>query len=407
MAAQVSSRLGFAAAAGMVPGWIPMARTKREVVWATHETRFSRRREGVEESGVGGAGRLFPHGRCLETSCPFDCKDGCGCKMGKLLLAPMEGLVDDVLRDVLTRVGGYDLAVSEFLRVAGNLLPARAFRRVCPELARGSRTLAGTPVAVQLLGSDPACLAENAAQLVALSPAGIDLNFGCPAPTVNRHGGGATLLADPEQLYRIAAAVRRAIPAAIPFTAKMRLGVSDTARTLDCARALEAGGIVSLVVHARTREEGYRPPAHWEWVARIGEVVRRPVTANGEVWTTEDHARCCAMSSSPDVMIGRGAVADPFLAERIRALARGEAVAVDRSRDWCRLLPLLASYWQQVRAKVSARQAPGRLKLWLAALRRNFVEADALFVAVRPLRGVEEVDRVLALHGVPVTPAAV
>lgn len=325
--------------------------------------------------------------------------------MGRLLLAPMEGLVDDVMRDVLTRAGTYDLAVSEFIRVSGSLLPIRAFRRICPELSQASCTRAGTPVVVQLLGSDPACLAENAAQLAELSPAGIDLNFGCPAPTVNRHGGGASLLADPEQLFRIAAAVRRAVPQAIPFSAKMRLGISDTARTLDCARALAAGGIVSLVVHARTKTEAYRPPAHWEWVARISEVVQPPVVANGEVWTTDDHGRCCAVSASQDVMIGRGAVADPFLAERIRALAVGVAIATDRSHDWCRLLPLLASYWQQVCAKVSARHAPGRLKLWLGALRRNFVEAEALFIAVRSLCGVAEVTCELLRHGVPVLPA--
>jgi tRNA-dihydrouridine synthase C len=324
--------------------------------------------------------------------------------MGKLLLAPMEGLVDDLLRDVLTRVGGYDRAVSEFIRVSGSLLPVRAFLRSCPELAREGRTAAGTPVVVQLLGSDPACLADNAARLAALSPAGIDLNFGCPAPTVNRHGGGATLLADPERLFAIVAAVRRAVPVAIPFTAKMRLGVHDTSRTLDCARALEAGGIDALVVHARTRAEGYRPPAHWEWVARIDEVVQRPVIANGEVWTATDHSRCCALSGCDDVMIGRGAVADPFLAERIRALAGGEEIAGDRSPDWRRLQPLLADYWQQVCARVSARQAPGRLKLWLAALRRNFVEADALFVAVRPLRAVDEVSAALVRHGIMLPP---
>ena len=327
--------------------------------------------------------------------------------MGKLLLAPMEGLVDDVLRDVLTRVGGYDLAVSEFVRVSGSLLSPRAFRRACPELARGSRTRAGTPVAVQLLGGDPQCLADNAAQLAQLSPAGIDLNFGCPAPRVNRHGGGAMLLADPEQLLRISAAVRRAVPAEIPFTAKMRLGVRDTSRTLDCARALAAGGVVALVVHARTRLEAYRPPAHWEWIERISEVVHLPVIANGEVWTTADHARCCAVSGSDDVMIGRGAVADPFLARRIRALAAGEPVDADRSADWRQLQPLLASYWQQVCAKVVDRHAAGRLKLWLAALRRNFVDADALFVAVRTLRSVAEVSRVLERHGVAVRqPAA-
>lgn len=101
--------------------------------------------------------------------------------MGKLLLAPMEGLADCVLRDVLTRLGGYDGAVTEFVRVSGSLLPPRTFRRICPELDNGSRTPAGTPVVVQLLGSDAACMAENAQQLAALMPAGIDLNFGCPA----------------------------------------------------------------------------------------------------------------------------------------------------------------------------------------------------------------------------------
>jgi len=123
----------------------------------------------------------------------------------------MEGLADSVLRDVLTRIGGYDGAVTEFIRVSGNLLPQRTFLRICPELTNGSRTYAGTPVVVQLLGSDPVCMADNAAQLAALAPAGIDLNFGCPAPTVNRHGGGATLLDDPERMRRIVLAVRQAV----------------------------------------------------------------------------------------------------------------------------------------------------------------------------------------------------
>lgn len=326
--------------------------------------------------------------------------------MAKLLLAPMEGLLDDVLREVLTAVGGYDLAVSEFIRVSGNLLPRRVFRQRCPELDRGSRTAAGTPLVVQLLGSDPTMLAENAAQLATLAPAGIDLNFGCPAPTVNRHGGGATLLADPERLFSICSAVRQAIPAAIPFTAKMRLGISDTEKTLDCARALAAGGIVSLVVHARTRADGYRPPAHWEWVARVRSAVSVPVVANGEIWTAEDYRRCCVVSDGTDVMLGRGAVADPFLARRIRAQAAGERLNVDRSADWRELQPLLDVFWQRIGAKVHPPHAPGRLKLWLNALRRTFVEADILYQIVRPLRRVDEVEGALRAHGVPITPRA-
>ena len=321
----------------------------------------------------------------------------------------MEGLADCVLRDVLTRVGGYDGAVTEFVRVSGTLLPAKSFRRICPELDHGSRTFAGTPVVVQLLGSDPACLAENAAQLAQLAPAGIDLNFGCPAPTVNRHGGGAMLLDDPEHIGRITCAVRQAVPASIRVSAKMRLGVSDPGRAIECARAFEAGGVSSLVVHARTKVEGYRPPAHWEWIAHISAAVSVPVIANGEVWTPEDYRLCRTISTCADVMLGRGAVADPFLVRRIRAMTLGAeapvqgpaAAAAARDAEWLELLPLLAEFWSQVRGRVEARHAPGRLKLWLASLRRRFVQAEALYWAVRPLRGCEEMSRALELHGVP------
>src|SRR6185503_11882222 len=158
-----------------------------------------------------------------------------------ILLAPMEGLLDFVLRDILTRVGGIDRCVSEFIRVTGSLLPERAFLRVVPELRHGGRTPAGVPVRAQLMGSDPVCLAENAARLAGLGPAGIDLNFGCPAKTVNRHGGGAALLDDPELIGRIVAAVRRAVPAPVAVSAKMRLGFNDDSRSLDCALAIEAG----------------------------------------------------------------------------------------------------------------------------------------------------------------------
>lgn len=312
----------------------------------------------------------------------------------------MEGLADCVLRDVLTRLGGYDGAVSEFVRVSGTALPERTFRRISPELSRGGRTLAGTPVAVQLLGSDAESMAANAATLARLNPPGIDLNFGCPAPTVNRHGGGATLLDEPRRLELIARAVRDAVPAAIPVSAKMRLGVSDTARALDCARALEAGGVALLTVHARTRDEGYRPPAHWDWVARIREAVAVPVVANGEVWTVEDYLRCRAVTGCADVMIGRGAVKDPFLARRIKACADGCEDKADAVAEWSELRQLIGEFWHQVQGRVVPAHAPGRLKLWLNSLRGHFSGAEALYQTVRPLRGIAETDRALLAHGV-------
>ncbi|HQZ01175.1 MAG TPA: tRNA-dihydrouridine synthase [Thauera sp.] len=321
----------------------------------------------------------------------------------RLLLAPMEGLLDDVLRAALTASGGYDYAVTEFARVSGTVLPARFFRRVAPELTRGSLTEGGTPVRVQLLGSDPACMADNAACLAGLAPAGVDLNFGCPAQTVNRHRGGAALLDEPELLSRIARAVSRALPPAIPLSAKMRLGIADTGRAIECAQALSEGGAQSLIVHARTKADAYRPPAHWEWVARIDEAVAVPVVANGEVWCAADWQRCRAVSGVDDVMLGRGAVADPYLAARIRAGRLDPPDAGERAREWAALLPVFAAFRDRLQLKVEARHAPGRIKQWLHLLARNYPQAQQLFAAIRSLRTVAEVERVLVLHGVPAT----
>ena len=312
--------------------------------------------------------------------------------MSRLILAPMEGLADDILRGVLTRAGRSDWCVTEFVRVTGTLLPRKRFTRVSPELMNGARTAAGTPVRVQLMGSDPACLAENAARLAELAPAGIDLNFGCPAPLVNRHRGGAALLDEPELLHDIAAAVRAAVPPGLTFSAKMRLGIDDTARALDCARALADGGAQELVVQARNKSDGYRPQVRWEWVARIREAVAVPVIANGEVWNVAGWRAIRAATGCDDVMLGRGAVADPFLAERIHG-ARAEQ---PDAADWRALQPLIADYWSQVLEKLEARHAPGRLKQWLGLLRRNYAGAEVLWRRVREFERVEDIGAALA-----------
>ena len=314
----------------------------------------------------------------------------------------MEGLADCVLRDVLTRIGGFDEAVSEFIRVSSSLLPERTFRRIAPELIHGSRTPAGTPVVVQLLGSDPGWLAENAARLAALSPVGIDLNFGCPAPTVNRHGGGAMLLDDPPLIERIVTAVRAAVPADIPVSAKMRLGVRDTSRAIECAHAIAAAGAARLVVHARTKLDGYAPPAHWHWIALIREAVGHhlSVIANGEVWCVEDYRRIREESGCEDVMIGRGVITDPWLARRIVAEGLGRLDAAPPKDEWQALLPHLAEFWRLVQCRVSPSHSQGRLKLWLNSLRRAYPEAEQLYLAVRPLRDHAAVESLLAAHGV-------
>ena len=298
-----------------------------------------------------------------------------------LLLAPMEGLLDFVLRDVLTRVGGVDRCVSEFIRITDTLVPDRVFYRYRPELHHGGRTLAGTPVRAQLLGSDPVTMADNAAHLAALGPEGIDLNFGCPAKVVNRHGGGAALLKEPERIATLVAAVRRAVPAHLPVSAKMRLGFNDASLARECAQAMQAGGACEIVVHARTKLDGYRPPAYWEQIPAIRAAVSVPVVANGEIWTVQDAQRCRAVSGCDALMLGRGMVADPGLAWAIRAADGAKSVAV----EWPDLLPHLADFWRLVCRDLEPRQRAGRLKQWLNLMRRRFPEAEVAFQQVRTL----------------------
>lgn len=293
-----------------------------------------------------------------------------------LLLAPMEGLLDAPLRDVLTRVGGIDRCVSEFIRVTDRLMPDRVFLRIVPELAQGGRTRAGVPVRPQLLGSDAACLADNAAALAALGAPGVDLNFGCPAKVVNRHGGGAILLDDPELIGRIVAAVRRAVPAEVPVSAKMRLGVRDSQRAVECALAIEAGGADEVVVHARTKVDGYRPPAWWERVAQVRAAVGLHVVANGEIWTADDALRCRAESGCESLMLGRGMVADPGLALMIRGAP---------ALPWHTLAPLLERFWTLITPRVVPRHRAGRVKQWLNFLRRRYPQAEQLYQEIRLL----------------------
>lgn len=298
----------------------------------------------------------------------------------QIALAPMEGVVDDLLRDLITRVGGVDWCVTEFIRVTDQLLPRSCFRRLAPELAQASRTPSGIPVRVQLLGSHPQCLADNAARACSMGAPVIDLNFGCPAKTVNRSRGGAVLLKEPDLLHAIVRAVRRTIPETVPVTAKMRIGYEDTSLALDCARALADGGAAHIVVHARTKLDGYRPPAYWEWVALIDEAVGIPVIANGEIWTVEDWRRCREVSGVEDVMLGRGLIARPDLARQIAADSMGDA---PEPMVWDEVALLLGEFWARVRARANDRHAPGRLKQWLNFLSRSYPEAAQLFARVR------------------------
>ncbi len=297
----------------------------------------------------------------------------------RILLAPMEGVVDAVMRDLLTRIGGIDLCVTEFIRVTDRLLPVSDYKKYCPELFNGSgcRTQAGVPVLVQLLGGQPEPMAENAAFAASLGAPGIDLNFGCPAKTVNRHDGGATLLKTPSRIHDVVSAVRKAVPPSIPVSAKVRLGFDHKDFHLEIAAAAESGGASWLTVHARTRDEGYRPPAHWEYIARMREAVRIPVIANGEVWTQADYQRCREVSGCRHVMIGRGLMSRPDLAHVVKT--------GNPHMTWPELVPLVLEFGEASCEFKHEHYAVCRVKQWLKNLSKAYAEAGMLFEAIKTL----------------------
>lgn len=316
----------------------------------------------------------------------------------RIILAPMEGLVDAPIRETLTQVGGIDRCVTEFIRVTHGMLPPRVFYKYAPELHNQSLTQVGTPVAVQLLGSDPEQMALHGTKAAELGATQVDINFGCPAKTVNKHKGGCVLMREPEQMQRIVEAVRQAVPTAIPVTAKMRLGYDDRSMGIACGQALEAAGAGEIVIHARSKVDGYKPPAYWEEIARVREAVNTHVVANGEIWTVADYWRCREVSGCDDVMIGRGLIARPDLARRIRASQRGETIA---EMTWAEAVGLVREYGVALQDRLEDKYVTGRIKQWLNYLRQGFVEAEALWPQARKIREVEPMFRCLE-QAVPV-----
>ncbi len=240
-------------------------------------------------------------------------------------------------------------------------------------------------MAVQLLGSNAEMMGRHGAKAAELGAGQVDINFGCPAKTVNKHKGGCVLMREPELMYEITAAVRKAVPADIPVTAKMRLGYDDRSMGVSCGQALEAAGASEIVIHARSKVDGYKPPAYWEEIAKVREAVKSHVIANGEIWTVDDYWRCRKVSGCDDVMIGRGLIARPDLAAQIKASQNGETL---EPMTWTEAVVLVREYAAALQTRLEDKYVTGRIKQWLNYLRQGFAEAEALWPQARKIREV-------------------
>ncbi|MDX2505923.1 MAG: tRNA-dihydrouridine synthase family protein [Gammaproteobacteria bacterium] len=331
----------------------------------------------------------------------------------QIILAPMDGLTDVYAREILTGIGGYDLCVTEFLRVTDTLFPSRVFYRRFPELKKKlkpelkadlrhalktasgddtsipSHTKSGTPIFLQLLGSDTIAMAENAAKAVQLGAKGIDLNFGCPAKTVNRRDGGASLLKFPERINQLVSSVRQAVPDEIPVTAKMRLGYEDQSLAHDNALAIEDGGASWITIHARTKKDGYRPPAYWDALAPISDKLSIPVIANGEIWNVDDYLICKERSGCDSVMLGRGAMVTPDLALQIKCMLENKSFQPLSWQAVCQQLDnlfQLMSHNYGLQENWQEKHIAPRLKLWVKWLMPNYSQAENIFNTLKLIK---------------------
>lgn len=296
------------------------------------------------------------------------------------LLAPMEGLTDPLMRQILTQIASdlgrpYDWSVSEFIRITHHVLPEHVFYRYVPELKNDSLTESGTPIHIQLLGSNPELMGENALVAAELGAPAIDINFGCPAKTVNNHRGGSVLLDEPHLMRDIISAVRDKTPSHIPVSAKIRLGYTDSSNLQDIKSAIADSGADWLTIHARTKTQGYKPPAYWEKIVSFTEL-NIPVIANGEIWNHDHALRCAAQSNTTHLMLGRGAVTRPDLVARIDS--------PDITLPWQALITHQIAFLQGEAKNDLA--LIGRYKQWLGMLSKGYVEAKELWEDIKRVR---------------------
>jgi len=307
----------------------------------------------------------------------------------------MEGVVDFHLRKIFAAVADIDMCVTEFIRVNEHVMPRKVFTKTCPELINENthfqllgKSVSTVPIKVQLLGSNPELLAENGRKAASLGASGIDLNFGCPAKTVNKNRGGACLLDETELLSEIVSAVRERVPAHTPVSAKIRLGYNDRDSYLQNALAIEKAGANEIAIHARSKADGYMPPAYWRYIGDIKKALTIPVIANGEIWTLNDYQRCKEQSGCSDFMLGRGLLANPGLAAEIKHYEQGKPADC---LSWVDIAPYLLHLFEETSSAYPKKYMGNRVKQWLHYLRLHFSEAELLFENIKRERDYQNI----------------
>jgi nifR3 family TIM-barrel protein len=269
-----------------------------------------------------------------------------------LVLAPMAGVTDSSFRRLIKELGGVGLIVTEFISVEGltrGSLRSNRMMRFLPE---------ERPLSIQIFGYDEERMALAAEIIEEVGADIVDINCGCPAKRVVRGGGGSSLLRDLPQLEKIIRRVRRAV--SIPLTMKIRTGWDDSSiNAVEVARIIEGSGGDMVAIHGRTRMQGYSGQANWDTIAAVKRAVSIPVIGCGDVTAPEHALRRFAETGVDAVMIGRGAMANPWIFRQTSEMMRGLAPyqpPLAEKRD------VLHRYYDLMRDELPERALSGKLK---------------------------------------------
>jgi tRNA-dihydrouridine synthase B len=285
-----------------------------------------------------------------------------------LILSPMAGVTDISFRRLLKRRGGVGMTVSEFISVEG-------LTRHNPKSKRQMRFFEEErPFAVQIFGGQPERMRMAAEMAEEVGADVLDINCGCPAPKVVKHGGGSGLLRDYARLETILTEIKKAIK--IPLTIKIRAGYFDhTINAVETARLAESCGVEHIALHGRTKEQGYKGLANWDLVRQIKETVSVPVSGSGDVTTVEGAFEKWRETGCDGILIGRGAMANPWIFRQIEDALAGHTVFQPTLED---KRAVLLEYFEMLREDMPEMAAIGKMKQLAGQFTRG-LQGGALF----------------------------